>query len=86
MSRTRLSSKGQVVLPKAVREALGLKPGDELWVEVEGDSLRLRPLRGRPSLAEVLDRLSGHPPQITFGNAQALLKAEEEEARAAWRR
>ena len=37
-----VSSKGQVTIPKAVREALGLKPGDLVRWELEGDSVRLR--------------------------------------------
>ena len=37
-----VSSKGQVTIPKAVREALGLKPGDLVSLELEGDSVRLR--------------------------------------------
>ena len=37
-----MSSKGQVTSPKAFREALGLKPGDLVSWELEGDSVRLR--------------------------------------------
>ena len=37
-----VSIKGQVTMPKAVREALGLKPGDLVGWELEGDSVRLR--------------------------------------------
>jgi AbrB family looped-hinge helix DNA binding protein len=33
----RLSSKGQVTLPRAVRDALSLKEGDHLVFRVEGD-------------------------------------------------
>jgi antitoxin PrlF len=32
----RLTSKGQVTIPKAVREALGLRDGDEIVFRVEG--------------------------------------------------
>ena len=33
----RLSSKGQVTVPKAVRDALGIKEGDEIVFRVEGN-------------------------------------------------
>lgn len=33
----RMTSKGQVTVPKAVREALGLQEGDELVFRVHGD-------------------------------------------------
>jgi AbrB family looped-hinge helix DNA binding protein len=39
---TRVTAKGQVTIPKAVREALGLEPGDEV-VFVEGeDGIEIR--------------------------------------------
>ena len=37
-----LTSKGQVTVPKAVREALGLRQGDQLSWEVENGSVRVR--------------------------------------------
>jgi len=40
--RTRLSSKGQVVLPKALRDRVHLAPGAELEVWEEGDHLALK--------------------------------------------
>ncbi len=41
-----VSSTGQVTIPKAVREALGHKPGDLMSLGLEGDSVRLRLLSG----------------------------------------
>ncbi|MGH9319301.1 MAG: AbrB/MazE/SpoVT family DNA-binding domain-containing protein [Vicinamibacteria bacterium] len=35
----RLSPKGQLVIPKEMREALGLKEGDELLATLEGERL-----------------------------------------------
>ena len=35
-SEVKISSKGQVVLPKEVRKKLGLKKGDRLKVELRG--------------------------------------------------
>jgi AbrB family looped-hinge helix DNA binding protein len=37
----RLTSKGQVTIPKAVREALGLRDGDEVLFRVEGQRAML---------------------------------------------
>jgi antitoxin PrlF len=37
MSKTKITSKGQVTVPKQVRERLGLQPGDELeFIEEDG--------------------------------------------------
>ena len=41
MGLTRLTAKGQVMIPKGVRDALGLKRGDLVSWELEGDSVRL---------------------------------------------
>ncbi|WP_342832929.1 AbrB/MazE/SpoVT family DNA-binding domain-containing protein [Candidatus Hadarchaeum sp.] len=39
----KVSSRYQIVLPKGVREALGLRPGDRLLVALEGSRVVLRP-------------------------------------------
>ena len=44
MESTRVSSKGQMIIPKRVREALGLKQGTELAVELlPGGGFAARP-------------------------------------------
>lgn len=50
----KMSSKNQIVVPKAARDALGLEPGDRLAVTVEGDHVRMEKLP--PDLE---DRLRG---------------------------
>jgi len=42
MAKTRITTKGQVTIPKEVRERLGLRPGDELEFIEEGGVFRLR--------------------------------------------
>ena len=55
VGRTRMSSRGQVVIPKALREAAGIAEGDELEVAFDGQRLTLAVSRpGRP-LAEDYD-------------------------------
>ena len=49
---TRLSSKGQLVIPKQVRESLSLKQGTEFHVRLEGRKIVLEPVG--PSTAETL--------------------------------
>lgn len=38
-----MSSKGQIVIPKSIRDALGLEPGDELEAEVTDGVINLHP-------------------------------------------
>ena len=42
MVKTRITQKGQVTVPKEVRERLGLRPGDELEFTEEDGVFRLR--------------------------------------------
>ncbi len=41
-AKTRISTKGQIVLPKALRDRRGWRPGDELVVEERSDGVMLR--------------------------------------------
>ncbi len=51
---TKVSSKGQVVLPSRLRERLGLRPGDALDVRLEGDAIVLRPRQARRRKAKII--------------------------------
>jgi len=56
LETTRLSSKGQLVLPKPVRETLGWTQGMEFRVEANKEGVLLRPVRcfERTTLREVV--------------------------------
>ena len=45
MSIATVSDKGQVVIPAAIRHRLGIEPGTKLDFALEGDTMRVRPLR-----------------------------------------
>jgi len=49
---------GRLVVPKAFRDALRLRPGDRLRVRTEGDSLVLEP---EPVFAETIQAADGWP-------------------------
>ena len=41
-----VTSKGQMTIPKEVRNALNLKPSEKVIIVVEGDHAVIKPLRG----------------------------------------
>lgn len=60
MLASRISSKGQVTIPKKVRETLGARPGDTILYELEGQTVKLRrmepfDLAFHNALSETLD-------------------------------
>lgn len=48
MATTRLSSKGQIVLPKDIRTSRAWEPGTEFTIQETGDGILLRPLMRFP--------------------------------------
>jgi AbrB family looped-hinge helix DNA binding protein len=62
------SSKGQVVIPREVRQALGIAPGTRFDVRVEGNEIVLFPLPGDPVRA-LRGILKGRP-SLTQGLLQ----------------
>jgi AbrB family looped-hinge helix DNA binding protein len=46
----KVGPKGQVVLPKAVRESLGIEPGDDVTIEERDGEARVRKVESRATL------------------------------------
>lgn len=44
----RVGTKGQVVIPKALREEIGIEPGDEVAFETDGLDVRIRRTADEP--------------------------------------
>ena len=48
----KITSKGQITVPREVRRALGVGEGDQLLFETDGDGVRIRPVRRKSSFAK----------------------------------
>lgn len=60
--KTKLSTKGQVVLPGPIRRQLGLQPGDSLEAKVQAGGVMLTPRKRRSRHVRILvDRITGLP-------------------------
>lgn len=44
LATTKITSKGQISVPKSIRERLGVKPGDTLVYEASGNAVTLKRL------------------------------------------
>ena len=60
MATVTLSPKFQVVIPKSVRERLGLKPGLKIQVMAYGDRIELTPMRPPAELQGFLKGIDTH--------------------------
>jgi len=45
--QARITSKGQITVPRDVRRTLGVGPGDRLLFESDSEGVRVRPVRAR---------------------------------------
>ena len=43
--QARITSKGQITIPREIRRVLGVRTGDKLLFEEEGAEVRVRPVR-----------------------------------------
>lgn len=78
--QTKLSTKGQVVLPGPLRRKLGIRPGDPLEARIEAGRIILIPQKRRSRKAKlVTDPVTGLP-VLSAGPAAPILssKAVEE--------
>jgi AbrB family looped-hinge helix DNA binding protein len=81
MILSRISAKGQITLPRKVRQALKLKPGDRALFLVQNETVQLQPLPASSAraLAGSLQRYAGARPG---GPARAVVKKEVARAAA----
>lgn len=77
MEKTRLSSKGQVILPRSVRQAHNWPPGTEFSVETVDEGVLLRPLKPfvPTRLEDVFACLRHEGPARTVEEMEAAIRA-----------
>jgi AbrB family looped-hinge helix DNA binding protein len=75
---TRLSTKGQIILPKAIRDSRAWKPGREFIVEETSDGVLLRPTAHFPktTLADVAGCLQFRGKPKTLARMKAAIRRE----------
>jgi AbrB family looped-hinge helix DNA binding protein len=80
---TTVSSKGQLVIPAAIRESMGIEPGTRVAIRQEGAELILRP-QTRIAARQLIDKLCGSTAG-GFSMSDALIEERRaEDAKAGW--
>jgi len=75
--QTKVSTKGQVVLPGPLRRRLGIRAGDPLDANIEGGRIVLTPRKkGSYKVKIVMDRVTGMP-ALSAGSDAPLLSSKE---------
>jgi AbrB family looped-hinge helix DNA binding protein len=74
---TKVSTKGQVVLPGPLRRKLGIRAGDALEAKIEGGRIVLTPQRSRPRKTKIVtDSVTGLP-VLTAGPEAPVMSSQE---------
>ena len=50
--QARITSKGQITVPREVRRVLGVRAGDRLLFESDGKGVRVRPVRSKSAFSK----------------------------------
>ncbi|HEY2546716.1 MAG TPA: AbrB/MazE/SpoVT family DNA-binding domain-containing protein [Candidatus Acidoferrum sp.] len=78
--QTKVSTKGQVVLPSPIRNKLGLRPGDSLDASIESGRVVLTPRKIRPKKVRIIpDPVTGLPVMDLGRNAKPLTSKQVSE-------
>jgi AbrB family looped-hinge helix DNA binding protein len=75
--QTRVSTKGQIVLPDRLRRRLGIQAGDSLEADIEAGSIVLTPLRKTRRKARIIsDPITGLP-VLSAGDDAPMLSSKD---------
>jgi AbrB family looped-hinge helix DNA binding protein len=76
--RVRMNENGRIVIPSNVRKALGIRPGDEVILELDEHEVHLTTLRQR--IAKAQEMVRKHvPPGVSL--VDELIAERQEEAK-----
>jgi AbrB family looped-hinge helix DNA binding protein len=76
----KVGAKGQVVIPKAIRDEIGIKPGDSVTFEPDGSDVRVRRVdNDRDHRAEIVRSLRGAWADVPGGGTEELLEERRRE-------
>ena len=75
MEKTKLSNKGQIVIPKQVRAAHGWEPGLEFAVEDMEDGIKLKPIKpfAETKIEDVLGCVGYNSPKKSLKEMEAAI-------------
>lgn len=74
---TRVSTKGQVVLPGPLRRRLGIRAGDPLEAKIEAGRIVLIPQKKRPRRVKIVSDLITGLPVLSLGPEAPVLSSKE---------
>lgn len=79
----KVGTKGQVVIPKAIRDQIGIEPGDEVTFKPDGQEVRIRRTADDPiARAREVKALRGSWADSSGGGTDELLRERREEREA----
>jgi antitoxin PrlF len=77
---SKITSKGQVTIPKDLRDQMGFMPGTEVQFTEDGSEIRIRKVRGRGrgrEMVEHLQRAGGGKYRLTTEEVMRLTRGED---------
>ena len=72
MTESGVTAKGQITLPKAVREALGVQTGDRVRYIIQDGEVRIRPVR---PMSRLFGAVKYDGPPVSLGDMERSIAA-----------
>ena len=70
MQQAKVTFKGQITIPKAVREALDIREGDSITFQLDGNQAVLKPLKKKP----LVDFFGAFPTKRPYPGLESIRK------------